>query len=259
MIKNILLVEDDRGTTLLAKNHLKSKGYLVHTAINGLEALKILASYPIDLIITDVVMPEMDGVDLYEAVKKDPLTSSIPVIISTDKKVFKESFATLGVSNFIEKTSNLDILVEKINYVEHDVEKIKRFSKILVTGNQPIALERMEVALNGVQYLAATARTSSEIMAKALAMVPKAIFIDVLFQDSIPSHELIKALRCFNSVANTKIITYSFFIPEDIGLDAATVEKLETAINLCSKAGSGEYMGRFVQKSFLQKINNMGI
>src|SRR5438876_12383075 len=112
MIKNILLAEDDRVTSLLVKTQLTTKGYFVYTAANGIEALKILSSQSIDLIITDVVMPQMDGVDLYEAVKKDPKTTDIPIIIVTDKAIFRESFASLGVSNFVEKTTNINVLLE---------------------------------------------------------------------------------------------------------------------------------------------------
>src|SRR5580698_9139353 len=100
MIKNILLAEDDRGTALLVKTQLEAKGYKVYTAGNGIEALKILSSQSIDLIITDVIMPKMDGVDLYAAVKNDPKKNHLPIIIVTDKDVFKKSFSSLGVSNF---------------------------------------------------------------------------------------------------------------------------------------------------------------
>ena len=259
MIKNILLAEDDRGTALVIKTQLGAKGYMVYTAGNGREALKILSSFPVDLIVTDVNMPEMDGVDLYEAIKKDPRTRDIPIIIVTDKAVFKESFAFLGVSNFLEKSNDINLLLEKINSIEKNIPGVKSYSKVLITGSNEIVLEKMGLALKGLPYLVASSKVSSDIMSKALTMVPKAVFIDVLFQDNVSSFELVKALRSFFVLAQTKIITYAFFVPEELGIDVGAMHSMQQAIDLCTKAGCDKYIGRFNQTLFLEKINEIGI
>lgn len=258
MIKNILLAEDDRGTALLVKTQLEIKGYSVYTALNGIEALKILSSAAIDLIITDVVMPKMDGVDLYAAVKKDPEKSHIPIIIVTDKEVFKESFASLGISNFVEKTTDIKILLAKIATIEQYTDEIKKFPKILISGNHKIVLEQITAALKGLKYLSISAQNSGEIISKALTIKPDVIVLDVLFQDNISAHELIRALRCFSFLGHTKIITYAFF-PEDLGIDVEAVESVKVAMSLCSQAGADQYIGRFNQRFFLEKLNDLGI
>ncbi len=258
MIKNILLAEDDRVTALLVKTQLEAKGYWVHTAIDGIEALKVLSSKSIDLIITDVVMPRMDGVDLYESVKKNPETSEIPIIIVTDKAVFKESFASLGVSNFVEKTTDIRVLLEKIALIQKYAEEIKQYPKILVSGSHRSVVEQMTNALKGLKYLPIAAHTSNEILSKALAMTPHAIVMDVLFQDAVSTQELIRALRCFNVFKNTKIITYAFF-PENLGMDVDAVKSVEEAMDLCTQAGSDQYIGRFNQGFFLEKLVSLGI
>jgi two-component system cell cycle response regulator DivK len=254
MIKNILLAEDDRGTALLVKTQLEAKGYLVSTAGNGIEALKVLSSQSVDLIITDVVMPKMDGVDLYEAVKKNPATTDIPIIIVTDKAMFKESFTSLGVSHFVEKTTDISFLLEKISSIQKNFNEIKKFPKILISGNHSIVLGQMTAVLKGMKYLTITAHTSVDILSKALTMKPHVIVIDVLFQDNVSAAELIRALRCFNFLGQTKIITYAFF-PEDLGIDVEAVESVKEAMTACSEAGSDQYIGRFNQGFFLEKIN----
>ena len=181
MIKNILLAEDDRGTALVVRTQLESKGYWVYTASNGIEALKILSSNSIDLIITDVVMPKMDGVDLYEALKKNPKTAEIPIIIVTDKAIFKESFASLGVSNFVEKTTDINVLLAKIATIQKNIEEVKKYPKILISGAHRIVLEQMTNALKGMKYLAIPAHTSTDIISKALTIKPHVIVLDVLF------------------------------------------------------------------------------
>ncbi len=259
MVKNILLAEDDRGTALLVKTQLEKKGYYVYTAGNGVEALKILSAQSVDLIITDVVMPKMDGVDLYAAVKKNPATANIPIIIVTDKAMFKESFTTLGVSNFVEKTSDIRVLLEKITAIEQHAQAIKKYSKILINSSHGIVEEQIKSILKGKNYLVTSARTSDEVLSKALTMVPHAIIMDVLFQDNASAaHELIRALRCFGTLANTKIITYAYF-PEDLGIDVDAVQSVEEAMAQCSQAGSDKYIGRFNQGLLVERLGELGI
>lgn len=258
MIKNILLAEDDRGTALLVKTQLEKKGYWVYIAANGIEALKFLSSQSIDLIITDVVMPKMDGVDLYEAIKKNPKTTDIPIIIVTDKAIFKESFASLGVSNFVEKTTNINALLEKITTIQKNVDAAKKYPKILISGKHQVVIDQMITVLKGMKYLVISGHTSDEIISKALTMVPHAIILDVLFQDTVSTPELIRALRCFNCLGKTKIITYAFF-PEDLGIDVDAVKSVEEAMALCSQAGCDQYIGRFNQGFLLEKLHALGI
>ena len=258
MIKNILLAEDDRSTALLVKTQLETKGYSVSTAGNGIEALKILSTHSIDLIITDVVMPKMDGVDLYAAVKKDPQRSDIPIIIVTDKEIFKESFSSLGVTNFVEKSTNINILLEKIISIQEYADGAKKFPRILIDGSHKIILDQVTNTLKGMKYLVTTAKTSDEIISKALTMKPNAIVLDVLFQDHVSACELIRALRCFSFLSHTKIITYTFF-PDNLGMDIEAVESVKEAMTLCSQAGSDQYIGRFNQGFFLEKLNALGI
>jgi CheY-like chemotaxis protein len=110
-IKDILLAEDERGTAALIKRRLEQQGFHILLAGNGREALDIINSQKVDLLITDVVMPEMDGVELYLALKQDKKTESLPVIIITDKEMFQNSFSALGVDHFVDKASNINMLI----------------------------------------------------------------------------------------------------------------------------------------------------
>ena len=256
MIKKILLAEDDRVTAFLVQKQLESRGYVVDIAVNGVEALKILHSKSIDLIITDVVMPKMDGVDLYSAVKDNPATASIPIIIVTDKEVFKESFKNLGVSNFLEKTNDIKILIDKIHQIEKQSDDVKNFSKIIISSTRRSIIEQMQTALKGKQYLVTTADTSDAIMSKAILMEPHVIVLDVLFQDKVSAPELINALRCFSSLKRTKIITYAYF-PEELGIDVEAVQSVENAMAMCKAAGSDMYIGRFNPSFFIERLTSL--
>lgn len=83
--KQLLLIDDDPNLILLVKDYLEFRGYEVMTAENGREALEILEKQIPDMIICDVMMPEMDGYSLVEHVRKDARTSWIPVLFLSAK------------------------------------------------------------------------------------------------------------------------------------------------------------------------------
>ncbi len=85
MAKKILAVDDERHILRLVQINLEKAGYEVITANNGREAVeKVRAEHP-DLVVMDVMMPEMTGFEALQALKEDPATSSIPVVMLTAK------------------------------------------------------------------------------------------------------------------------------------------------------------------------------
>jgi DNA-binding NarL/FixJ family response regulator len=78
--KRLLLIDDDPNLILLVRDYLEFRGYEVLTADNGKEALDLLAQNLPDMIVCDIMMPEMDGYALIENIRKNPRTSWIPVL-----------------------------------------------------------------------------------------------------------------------------------------------------------------------------------
>jgi DNA-binding NarL/FixJ family response regulator len=83
--KRLLLIDDDPNLILLVKDYLEFRGYEVITAENGRDALGILERQMPDMIICDVMMPEMDGYALVESIRQDSRTSWIPVMFLSAK------------------------------------------------------------------------------------------------------------------------------------------------------------------------------
>jgi CheY-like chemotaxis protein len=81
--RKILVVDDDPTSRRLMSHILKREGYDVATAGDGQEALDLMADDPSDLLITDRMMPGMDGVELLRAVRQSPTYGHIPVIVVT--------------------------------------------------------------------------------------------------------------------------------------------------------------------------------
>ena len=83
--KRLLLIDDDPNLILLVKDYLEFRGYEVVTAENGREALDVLEQDIPDMIICDVMMPEMDGYTFVNHVREDERTSWIPVLFLSAK------------------------------------------------------------------------------------------------------------------------------------------------------------------------------
>ena len=110
--KSVLVVDDFPAMRHSVKELMESRGFTVTEACNGLEALEKLKKQSFDLIVSDLVMPEMDGFELCESVKNDPKKSSIPVIVvstQTDARFIVRALK-VGADDYIIKPVQGDLL-----------------------------------------------------------------------------------------------------------------------------------------------------
>lgn len=112
----ILLVEDNEEILYTIEGIL-SKQYITHTATNGLDALEIVKMHNIDIIVSDVMMPKMDGLELCRTIKKDIATSHISVLLLTAKNSPSDRIEcyNAGANGYISKPFDLNVLKARIN------------------------------------------------------------------------------------------------------------------------------------------------
>ncbi len=79
----VLIVEDDTSLLRLLELRLMVDGYTTRTAVDGADALQTLAGWLPDVIVTDVMMPRLSGLSLCRAVRRDPRTATVPIILLT--------------------------------------------------------------------------------------------------------------------------------------------------------------------------------
>jgi two-component system OmpR family response regulator len=117
--KTILVVEDEEGIRSFMRAYLESENFNVLEASNGKEGLEVLSKEKPDLIITDIMMPVMDGVEFFKEVRNQPETKDIPVIMLTVKDEFSDiKYAyLLGVEEYITKPFDPNVLVNRIKQV----------------------------------------------------------------------------------------------------------------------------------------------
>lgn len=101
----VLIVDDERHNRQLLEVMLAPEGYLLQTAVNGEEALALVAKHPPDLILLDIMMPGMDGYEVAGMIKGDPATKHIPLIVITalDDRTARVRGLNAGAEDFLTK------------------------------------------------------------------------------------------------------------------------------------------------------------
>jgi two-component system chemotaxis response regulator CheY len=122
----LLIVDDDKTTRKLLGLFLKSKGYEVVSAENGLDALEKLGTENVNLVVTDMNMPYMDGIELTKTLRSDINFKDIPIIMVTTEadEDERQKAYDAGVDDYLVKPTNAD----KIN------ESVKRIIRKIFSG-----------------------------------------------------------------------------------------------------------------------------
>ena len=119
-MKRILHIEDDRDTVLLVKTLLERHGYSVSNAFNGNECLNILKEERIDLVLLDIMLPDMSGWDILHRIRRDPRNRDTKVVFLSVIPISEDRLRALkedGVSDYIMKPFDNEDLIDRINKV----------------------------------------------------------------------------------------------------------------------------------------------
>ncbi len=133
MARKILTCDDEKHIVRLIQVNLERQGYEVITAFNGAECLEKVKEDRPDLIVLDVMMPEMTGFEVLDALKKDPETESIPVIMLTARAQDSDVLRgwQSGVECYLTKPFNpmeLIAFVKRIFSMEEGIADEKRYT-----------------------------------------------------------------------------------------------------------------------------------
>jgi two-component system, response regulator, stage 0 sporulation protein F len=111
-MKTILVVDDDEAIRTLLQEELEDEGYKVLIATNARDALKMVASEPLDLVILDIRMPGMDGLEALPRILG--IKEGLPVIMNTAYSQYQDSFMSWAADAYVVKSSDLTELKEKV-------------------------------------------------------------------------------------------------------------------------------------------------
>jgi two-component system alkaline phosphatase synthesis response regulator PhoP len=150
--KKILIVEDEREIAQLIKHYLEKEGYQPCIAETGLEAQKLVASEHPDLVILDLMLPQVDGLEVCKTLRRKPETAALPIIMLTAKNDESDTVVglELGADDYMTKPFSPKTLVARVKALLRRVDRVTDHKpSSLAYGPLHMDLTRHEVTTKG--------------------------------------------------------------------------------------------------------------
>lgn len=156
-----VLVIDDEPFNLSLMDELLNKDYLIQKADNGPDALKLAFADPPDLILIDVMMPNMDGFEVCRLLKNDPTTLHVPVIFITAKNEIRDEELgfNVGAADFIHKPISAPIVAARVRThlkIKFMQDYLRKENSLLIknAGEKSAELQQLKDFMWGAEKLA---------------------------------------------------------------------------------------------------------
>ncbi len=175
----VLVVEDDIPTQELITIHLTQAGYRVEHAYDGLEAIRKARELKPFVITLDIMLPKKDGWEVLQALKADPETKDIPVIIHSIVENTELAFA-LGATDYLVKPLDQTTLVDKLKNIAGDGRRKKRHTSVLLITGDNATAEHVSASIkqDGIMFHHAMDEAAGIDLCHAVR--PNAILVDVV-------------------------------------------------------------------------------
>ncbi|OIO59770.1 MAG: response regulator [Verrucomicrobia bacterium CG_4_10_14_3_um_filter_43_23] len=209
----ILTVDDSKAVRIIVKKAFVNYDVTIIEAANGVEGLAAASKEVPDLILLDVTMPIMDGVEMLTKIKSDSNLKAIPIIMLTAEagreNVLK--IAKIGIRDYIVKPFKEDVLIEKVSRVVNirlsDSQKVKQKTiddvcNILVVDDKPVIVKQMEDYFAGSPWKVTSASTTGEALDKCQGLTPDLIIINL----ALPEEGAFNLFRILRSNLKTKYV-----------------------------------------------------
>jgi DNA-binding response OmpR family regulator len=196
----ILVVDDDDSIRSLLHQELSDAGYLIEEATNGKQALEMVRKNKPDLIILDVMMPEMNGFDVAAVLKNDPTTMDIPIIVLSIVQDKTRGFR-IGVDRYLTKPIDTGKLFEEVGAL---LGQGKSRKKVMVVDEDSSAVKALTDVLQTKGYQVVES-DGKELVEKAISNQPDIIILNSVYSDK---QEIVQALRFEKGLENVLFLIY---------------------------------------------------
>jgi len=115
-MSTVLIVEDNEKNMKLARDILRAKGYAVLEAVNGLDGVRMALQHKPDLVLMDIQLPDINGIEAFARIRAEPTTATIPVVAFTASVTANDRsrIGDAGFDAFLSKPINLKEFVETV-------------------------------------------------------------------------------------------------------------------------------------------------
>ncbi|MGE5107046.1 MAG: GAF domain-containing protein, partial [Sphingobacteriales bacterium] len=196
----ILVVDDDDSIRSLLQQELNDAGYLIEEASNGKQALECVRKRRPDLIILDVMMPEMNGFDVAAILKNDPQTMDIPIIVLSIVQDKARGFR-IGVDRYLTKPIDTGQLFAEVGTL---LEQGKSKKKVMVVDEDSAAVKALTDVLHTKGYQVVES-DGKELVEKAISSQPDIIILNSIYSDK---QEIVQTLRFEKGLENVLFLIY---------------------------------------------------
>ncbi|MFP4540391.1 MAG: response regulator [Opitutales bacterium] len=212
MSVSILTVDDSRAVRMIVKKAFKTYACDIQEAGNGVEGMAMAGKSPPDLILLDITMPVMDGVEMLTKLKSDRALKHIPVIMLTAEAgrdtVMK--IAKLGIRDYIVKPFQEGVLVNKVSRVvelrpaeeKRVVKKITDAVNIVVVDDKPAIIQQFREKLGHLPWEIHGASSTGETIDACNKVVPDLVVVSL----SLPDESGLSLFRILRSEQKTKFV-----------------------------------------------------
>ncbi|MBI4769255.1 MAG: response regulator transcription factor [Chloroflexi bacterium] len=182
-MKSILVVDDEPKITRLARDYLEHAGFAVLTAGDGRSALAAARSARPDLVVLDLGLPEMDGLDVCRALRRE---SNVPIIMLTARIEESDRIVglELGADDYVTKPFSPKELVARVRAVLRRMENAASPSEVIRAGDLTLDLPRMRVTVGPAAREVELTASEFQLLA-ALARQPGRIFTRAQLLDAV--------------------------------------------------------------------------
>ncbi len=196
----ILIVDDDDSIRSLLQQELGDAGYSIEEARNGKEALAAVRKQRPDLIILDIMMPEMNGFDVAAVLKNDPQTMDIPIIVLSIVQDKTRGFR-IGVDRYLTKPIDTGLLFSEIGSL---LEQGKSKKKVMVVDQDSATVSTLTEVLKTKGYSVMEAN-ENELIEKAIANQPDIIIINSVLSGK---QDIVQTIRFEKGLENVLFLVY---------------------------------------------------
>lgn len=222
----VLVVDDNALERSEMAQIIEQEGLRAVVAGGGIKCMQIIGKSLPDVLVLDLIMPDMDGFEVLERIRSDPMIRSLPVIVVTAKELTDQDREKLTgkVSSILAKSDTTStVLLEEVKKILGDIDKYPRsgeqkaVNRILLVEDNEAAMIQVRSVLESEGYGVDVARGGQEALEYVRDTIPDGIILDLMMPE-VDGFEVLKNIRSRKATAKVPvlILTAKDLTPEDL-------------------------------------------
>ncbi|MDD4899065.1 MAG: response regulator [Candidatus Omnitrophica bacterium] len=212
--KRILIIDDEEDLVRMLKAHLEKQGYEVYAAYDGQQGLEVVNAKHPDLVVLDINLPVMNGIEFYEKITTSYGKTKVPVLVLTARDELGELFKEIDADGFLAKpfeTNDLLIAIQKILDRKDDPV----IFLIDIIRNRP-NLQELKRALTEERFKVVVLENFDALERNLYQLAPSFVLMEYM-QNDFSGEDFIKKVKALTELKDVPLLVYSYSGFEGLG------------------------------------------